>query len=73
MRGLQRRVIITNIALIVDLDEHMPIAARSNPVNHVVDGAPDGFIVGEPLILAEVEQAQNDGHLQLVRAIQDST
>jgi hypothetical protein len=33
-------------------------------------GSPDGILVRKPLVLAEVEEAEDDDHAQLIGALQ---
>ena len=66
----ENRVIVTDVALVVDLHENVPVASFEEPVRHRVHRTLHRSLVLEAFILAEVEVAEDDHHPQLVRPVE---
>lgn len=59
------------IGFVGDFDEEIGVAFGEEPVGGVVGGFLDGLIVGESILLAEVEEAEDGGHSQFISAVED--
>ena len=70
-RLYQRLFVAAVIALVGDLDEDVAIALSQQPVGRIRHRAPDRRLVVEPLVLAEIEVADDGDHAELVGAIED--
>ena len=68
----QDGVIIADVALVVDLDDDVLPAAVEEPVHRAIHGAEDGGLVGQPFILSKIEDAEDDDHAEVVRAVEDA-
>ena len=63
---------VLNVAFIVDLDQHIPVALIENPSNRVIDSAQDSRLILQAVSLPEIENSQQDYHPQFVCPIQDT-
>jgi hypothetical protein len=68
--GTQDGVIVTHVALVVDLDQHVAISFCQNPVDGVVHAADHGRLVLQAFVLAKVVDPQDDRHSQRVRRVE---
>jgi hypothetical protein len=65
-------VVVPDVALVVHLDQDAAVAPVEPPVDRLVQGAEHGRLALQPLVLAEVEDAQDHGHPQLVGPVEDA-
>src|SRR5205085_5384083 len=70
--GLEDRVIVGDVALVVHFNQDVLVTAVEDPVGRAIDGSDDGGFVLQPLVLAEVKEAEDDGHPQPVGAVEDA-
>ena len=69
---LQDLVLVArHVALVVDLDHHVAPALLQQPAAGLLHRAAHRGLVAQPLVLAEVEDAQHHHHAELVGAPQD--
>ena len=69
---LQYLVLVArHVALVVDLDHHVAPALLQHPAAGLLHRAAHRSLVAQPLVLAEVEDAQHHHHAELVGAPQD--
>jgi hypothetical protein len=64
-------LVLAVIALVGDLDEDVAITLGQQPLGRVRHRAPDRRIIVEPLVLAEIEVADDGDHPELVGAGED--
>ena len=64
-------LVARHVALVVDLDDRVAVAAVEQPGHRVLDTAPDRRLVVQPLVLPEVEQADDRDHAELVHPVED--
>src|SRR6266849_1571201 len=71
--GLQNRLVVTHIiAVVVDLDQHVAIAAIENPLRGVIRRANNRGLITQSLVLAEVEVTEDNYHPEFVCPIDDA-
>src|SRR6266545_2377708 len=70
--GLEKVVVVADVAFVVDLDEDVAITPLEEPIERVVHAALDRCLVLEPLILTEVKEPQNDDHAEFVRLVENA-
>ena len=63
-------VVGLDVGLVVHLHEHVAPAAIEQPARGVIRGAQHGGLVAQPLVLAEIEVAEDDHHSLLIRRIE---
>jgi hypothetical protein len=72
--GLQDFVgVERDIDLVGDLDDHIGITVGHDPCGGVRHGGDQGGLVGQALILAEIEVTQDHDHPELVGAVDDTS
>src|SRR5688572_28589303 len=59
---LQDFMIITDVAFIVDLDQHVAVPAVKEPLSRIICCTNHGGLVCKPLVLAKIEIAKNHNH-----------
>jgi len=64
-------IVRSHVALVVDLDQHIAVAVLQHPADGLIHTAQDRLLVLESLVLAEVKQAQDDHHAELVGAVEN--
>ena len=64
-------MVVEDVALVVDLDEHVRRPAIEKPRGHRVDRVDDGCLVLQALVLPEVEEADDRDHAELVGAVEN--
>src|SRR5690606_12226183 len=65
-------LLVTHVAFVVDLDQHMAVIAGEQPVEGVIYSLHNGGFIAQHFFLPEVEDAQNHGHAQFVGAVEDA-
>lgn len=63
--------VVALVALVVDFDKHISPAMVEEPVRGIFGGPHHGGLVAQPLVLAEVEIADDDDHAEFVCAVED--
>jgi hypothetical protein len=70
--GSQDGVLVArHVALVGDLEDHVAHAAAEEPARDLLDSADDRRLIPEPLVLPEVEQAEDHHHAELVGAVEN--
>jgi hypothetical protein len=70
--GAQDSVMIAGTTLIVDLDQYVAVAAVKDPSRDIVGRVSDSGFVLQPLVLPEVEVAQDHDHSELVGLVENA-
>src|SRR5262245_21313141 len=70
--GHQDRVVIANIAFVVDFDQHISITTVQHPIHGTIGGAQYGGFILQSLVLAEIEQTHDGDHAQFVRLVENT-
>ena len=68
---LEDRVVVANVALVVDLNEEIAVPLVGQPVERVVHAAFHRGLVLESLVLAEVVDADDRDHAKVVGLVED--
>ena len=69
---LQDRVRVErHVDLVGDLDDHIAVAAGHDPCGGVLHRGDDGGLVGQALVLAEIEVPEDHDHPELIGALDD--
>ena len=64
--------VVGDVAFVVHLDHDVAVAPIEDPIHRVVHGAQDRGLIGQPVVLAEVEDAEDRDHPQLVGPVEDA-
>ena len=71
--GLEDGVVVLAVVdLVANLDKNVGVALGQQPVGGGLGRTDHGMLVGQPLVLAEVEVAQDRDHTQIVSPVQDA-
>ncbi len=65
-------IVARHIALVVDLDDHVAIASLEQPSNGAVYTRLHRVLVFQAFVLAEIVDAQDDDHAELVGLVEDA-
>ena len=69
--GLQDGVVVADIALVVDLDQDVAVAVVEQPVHALSTARTTAASSRQSLVLAEVEDAEDHDHAELVGPVED--